>query len=145
MRQKPAPQNTFFNLKQEPQQFRPTSVATEFVDTDWDEEDDEDEVSEAEDNSPRVSLQSVGGFLSFLPVFSRSGNKTLTSGPRSLGSQVSRPSLRTTRSPHLVRVECRSSISNTLRSRLKALAAHTSSNFLPTSTRGTKQVRMMQF
>ncbi|QYS98149.1 hypothetical protein H0G86_005345 [Trichoderma simmonsii] len=60
MRQKPAPQNTFFNLKQEPQQFRPTSVATEFVDTDWDEEDDEDEVSEAEDNSPRVSLQSSG-------------------------------------------------------------------------------------
>jgi hypothetical protein len=61
MRQKPAPQNTFFNLKQEPQQHRPTSVATEFVDTDWDEEEDDGEVSEAEDNSPRVSLQSVSG------------------------------------------------------------------------------------
>ncbi|KAL7950766.1 hypothetical protein V8C42DRAFT_130027 [Trichoderma barbatum] len=60
MRQKPTPQSTFFNLKQEPQQFRPTSVATEFVDTDWDEEEDE-EVSEPEDNnSPRVSLQSSG-------------------------------------------------------------------------------------
>ncbi|RFU76109.1 hypothetical protein TARUN_6138 [Trichoderma arundinaceum] len=58
MRQKPAPQNTFFNLKHEPQQFRPTSVATEFVDTDWDEEDDV--ISEPEDNSPRVSLQSSG-------------------------------------------------------------------------------------
>lgn len=61
MRQKPAPQNTFFNLKQESQhQHRPTSVATEFVDTDWDEEEDDDEVSEPEDNSPRVSLQSSG-------------------------------------------------------------------------------------
>ncbi|KAM0253594.1 hypothetical protein ACHAQJ_007223 [Trichoderma viride] len=61
MRQKPAPQNTFFNLKHEsqPQQTRPTSVATEFVDTDWDEEDD-DAMSEPEGNSPRVSLQSSG-------------------------------------------------------------------------------------
>ncbi|RCI15466.1 hypothetical protein L249_3594 [Ophiocordyceps polyrhachis-furcata BCC 54312] len=35
---------------------RPVSVATEFVDTDWDEE----IVSDVEDNSPRVSLQSLG-------------------------------------------------------------------------------------
>ncbi|RDA92644.1 hypothetical protein CP533_1438, partial [Ophiocordyceps camponoti-saundersi (nom. inval.)] len=34
---------------------RPVSVATEFVDSDWDEE----IVSDAEDNSPRVSLQSL--------------------------------------------------------------------------------------
>ncbi|KAL7792939.1 hypothetical protein V8C37DRAFT_379592 [Trichoderma ceciliae] len=69
MRQKPAPQNTFFNLKHEPQQqFRPTSVATEFVDTDWDDDEDEEEdddddddvTSEPEDNSPRASLQSSG-------------------------------------------------------------------------------------
>lgn len=70
MRQKPAPQNTFFNLKHQPQQFRPTSVATEFVDTDWDEEDDHDDdddmISEPEDNSPRVSLQSVSQPCSFL-------------------------------------------------------------------------------
>jgi hypothetical protein len=65
MRQKPAPQNTFFNLKHEPQQqTRPTSVATEFVDTDWDEEDD-DAMSEPEGNSPRLSLQSVSGSFSF--------------------------------------------------------------------------------
>ncbi|PNY24721.1 Protein pob1 [Tolypocladium capitatum] len=55
MRQKPA-RDTFFSLKTESQTQRPTSVATEFVDTDWDEE----IVSEAEDNSPRVSLQSSG-------------------------------------------------------------------------------------
>ncbi|GFP52463.1 protein pob1 [Trichoderma asperellum] len=59
MRQKPAPRDTFFNLKHEPQQIRPTSVATEFVDTDWDGEEDE-VISEPEDNSPRVSLQSSG-------------------------------------------------------------------------------------
>ncbi|KAL7927615.1 hypothetical protein ACQKWADRAFT_8872 [Trichoderma austrokoningii] len=59
MRQKPAPRDTFFNLKQEPQQTRPMSVATEFVDTDWEGEEDE-VVSEAEENSPRVSLQSSG-------------------------------------------------------------------------------------
>ena len=54
MRQKPT-RDTFFSLKAESQTQRPSSVATEFVDTDWDEE----IVSEAEDNSPRVSLQSV--------------------------------------------------------------------------------------
>lgn len=57
MRQKPAPRDTFFSLRSEPHNARPTSVATEFVDTDWDEE----IISEVEDNSPRVSLQSVSG------------------------------------------------------------------------------------
>lgn len=55
MRQKPAPRETFFSLKSEAHNARPTSVATEFVDTDF----DDDIISEAEDNSPRVSLQSV--------------------------------------------------------------------------------------
>ncbi|KAF4123454.1 SAM protein [Geosmithia morbida] len=56
MRQKPAPRDTFFSLRNEAQDLRPVSVATEFVDTDWDEE----TFSEPEDNSPRVSLQSSG-------------------------------------------------------------------------------------
>jgi hypothetical protein len=56
MRQKPVPRETFFNLKHEPRSLRPESVATEFVDTDWDED---DIISEPEDNSPRLSLQSV--------------------------------------------------------------------------------------
>lgn len=56
MRQKPAPRDTFFSLKSEPQTFlRPSSVTTEFVDTDF----DDDTVSETGNNSPRVSLQSV--------------------------------------------------------------------------------------
>lgn len=59
MRQK-STRDTFFSLKNESQKLRPTSVATEFVDTDWDEE----IISEAEDNSPRVSLQSVSAALS---------------------------------------------------------------------------------
>jgi hypothetical protein len=59
MRQKPAPRDTFFSLKNEMIDQRPTSVATEFVDTDW----DEDIISDAEDNSPRISLQSVSGSL----------------------------------------------------------------------------------
>lgn len=56
MRQKPVPSDTFFTLKNESHGQRPTSVATEFVDTDWDEE---DIISDDEDNSPRISLQSV--------------------------------------------------------------------------------------
>lgn len=44
-----------FSSKHDSHAHRPMSVATEFVDTDWDEE----IVSDVEDNSPRVSLQSV--------------------------------------------------------------------------------------
>lgn len=64
MRQKPAPRDTytFFSLIKDHQQGRPTSVATEFVDTDWDEE--EGLFTDAEDNSPRGSFQSVSS-LSF--------------------------------------------------------------------------------
>ncbi|KAJ2975096.1 hypothetical protein NQ176_g5709 [Zarea fungicola] len=58
MRQKPAPRDTFFNLINNSQQCRPMSVATEFVDTDWDEE--ETILTDVEDNSPRVSVQSSG-------------------------------------------------------------------------------------
>jgi hypothetical protein len=54
MRQKQSLRDTFFGLKSEPQ--RPTSVATEFMDTDYD---DDEIVSEIEDNSPRVSINSV--------------------------------------------------------------------------------------
>jgi hypothetical protein len=56
MRQKQTYRDNFFNVRQDKQGYRPTSVATEFVDTDWDED---DIISEPEDNSPRVSLQSV--------------------------------------------------------------------------------------
>ncbi|TQV99836.1 hypothetical protein V2A60_005266 [Cordyceps javanica] len=58
MRQKPAPQDTFFNLINDSQHYRPTSVTTEFVDTDWDE--DETILTDAEDSSPRGSFQSSG-------------------------------------------------------------------------------------
>lgn len=58
MRQQPLPRDTFFSLKNESQILeRPISVATEFVDTDWEEEDEI--ISDEEDNSPRISLQSV--------------------------------------------------------------------------------------
>lgn len=55
MRQKAATRDTFFSLKSGMVDQRPLSVATEFVDTDWDEE----IISDDENNSPRVSLQSV--------------------------------------------------------------------------------------
>ncbi|KAJ3472185.1 hypothetical protein NLG97_g11210 [Lecanicillium saksenae] len=58
MRQKPVPRDTFFNLINDSQNYRPTSVATEFVDTDWDEE--ESILTDAEDISPRGSFQSSG-------------------------------------------------------------------------------------
>lgn len=56
---------TFFSVKSESRGMRPTSVATEFVDTDWDED---DIISEPEDNSPRVSLQSVSQALTPQPA-----------------------------------------------------------------------------
>lgn len=66
MRQKPAPRDTFFNLINNSQQCRPMSVATEFVDTDWDEE--ETILTDVEDNSPRVSVQSVCPNLSYVEI-----------------------------------------------------------------------------
>jgi hypothetical protein len=51
--------DTFFSLKRE-RQRRPTSVATEFVDTDWDDDDIISDLEEPIDNSPRHSLNSVG-------------------------------------------------------------------------------------
>ncbi|CAJ2501055.1 Uu.00g039080.m01.CDS01 [Anthostomella pinea] len=59
MRQKSRLHDPFFGLKGlEP---RPTSIATEIVDTDWDEEDMVSEIEEDDDiNSPRVSLNSSG-------------------------------------------------------------------------------------
>ncbi|KJZ73678.1 hypothetical protein HIM_07011 [Hirsutella minnesotensis 3608] len=50
------PKQKFFRENGESRMNRPMSVATEFVDTDWDEEPS----SEAGDNSPRISLQSSG-------------------------------------------------------------------------------------
>lgn len=58
MKQKRTNRDTFFSVKNDTVDQRPLSVATEFVDTDWDEE----IISDAEDNSPRVSLQSVSEF-----------------------------------------------------------------------------------
>ncbi|KAI0175610.1 hypothetical protein GGR52DRAFT_319450 [Hypoxylon sp. FL1284] len=60
MRQKSHLHDPFFGLKG--LDLRPTSIATEIVDTEWD-EDDDDIVSEIEDddpNSPRLSLNSSG-------------------------------------------------------------------------------------
>ncbi|GJC84158.1 protein pob1 [Colletotrichum liriopes] len=55
MREKANMRDTFFGIKAEPQ--RPTSVATEFMDMEWDDE----VLSEFEDNSPRISVNSSGG------------------------------------------------------------------------------------
>ncbi|KAJ4235912.1 hypothetical protein FSOLCH5_007267 [Fusarium solani] len=89
MRQKPLPRDTFFSLKNDSQILqRPTSVATEFVDTDWEEEqeedDDEEIISDVEDNSPRLSLQSSGQ-----PSFTTVSSFDEVPTPRSSGSQVS--------------------------------------------------------
>ncbi|KAK2002284.1 PH domain-containing protein [Colletotrichum falcatum] len=55
MREKAIMRDAFFGIKAEPQ--RPTSVATEFMDMEWDDE----VLSEFEDNSPRISINSSGG------------------------------------------------------------------------------------
>ncbi|KAH6606517.1 hypothetical protein Trco_005670 [Trichoderma cornu-damae] len=98
MRQKPAPQNTFFNLKHEPQQFRPTSVATEFVDTDWDEEDDE-VMSEPEDNSPRSGQPSITTLSSYDEVPTPRSSRA----PQVYLEQLSPKQVEGPRGPHLFR------------------------------------------
>ncbi|KAK9769787.1 putative SAM and PH domain-containing protein [Seiridium cardinale] len=58
MQQKTRLHDSFFGLKgPEP---RPSSIATEIVDTDWDEEDIVSEIEDDDPNSPRVSLNSSG-------------------------------------------------------------------------------------
>lgn len=52
MRHKAGIRDSLFSIKRDD---RPMSVATEFVDMDW----DEDIMSEIEDNSPRHSVNSV--------------------------------------------------------------------------------------
>ncbi|PHH67132.1 hypothetical protein CDD80_878 [Ophiocordyceps camponoti-rufipedis] len=56
MRHKPTDESFYSKADANAYYQRPISVATEFVDIDWDEE----ITSDAEDNSPRVSLQSLG-------------------------------------------------------------------------------------
>lgn len=66
MRQKPVPHNAFFSLIADSPQKRPVSVATDIVDTDWDEDDNgqddiiyDDLIISDEDISPRASIRSV--------------------------------------------------------------------------------------
>lgn len=58
MQQKTRLHDSFFGMKgPEP---RPSSIATEIVDTEWDEDDIISDIEDDDDaNSPRVSLQSV--------------------------------------------------------------------------------------
>ncbi|KAM5351735.1 hypothetical protein ACJ41O_004458 [Fusarium nematophilum] len=101
MRQKPLPRDTFFSLKNDSQLQRPTSVATEFVDTDWEEEDEI--ISDDEDNSPRLSVQSSGQ-----PSFTTLSSYDEVPTPRSSRSQEiyvehSPKQVEGPRGPHLFR------------------------------------------
>lgn len=58
MKERGSLRDAFFGLNREPQ-GRPLSVATEFVDTDWDDEDILTDFEEPGDNSPRGSFHSV--------------------------------------------------------------------------------------
>ncbi|KAF4438895.1 pob1 [Fusarium acutatum] len=102
MRQQPLPRDTFFSLKNDSQLLdRPVSVATEFVDTDWEEEDEI--ISDEEDNSPRISLQSAGQ-----PSFTTVSSYDEVPTPRSSRSQevpldYSPKQVEGPRGPHLFR------------------------------------------
>ncbi|KAH7267020.1 uncharacterized protein BKA55DRAFT_500127 [Fusarium redolens] len=102
MRQQPLPRDTFFSLKNDSQILeRPISVATEFVDTDWEEEDEI--ISDEEDNSPRISLQSAGQ-----PSFTTVSSYDEVPTPRSSRSQevaldYSPKQVEGPRGPHLFR------------------------------------------
>ncbi|KAL2212615.1 hypothetical protein CC79DRAFT_435449 [Sarocladium strictum] len=102
MRQKPAPRDTFFSLRNEPQLHvdqRPTSVATEFVDTDF----DDDDILTDDGNSPRVSLQSSGQ-----PSFTTLSSYEEATTPRSSRSRENyadnwQKPIQGPRGPHLFR------------------------------------------
>ncbi|KAG9505871.1 hypothetical protein J7337_002844 [Fusarium musae] len=102
MRQQPLPRDTFFSLKNDSQLLdRPISVATEFVDTDWEEEDEI--ISDEEENSPRISLQSAGQ-----PSFTTVSSYDEVPTPRSSRSQevpldYSPKQVEGPRGPHLFR------------------------------------------
>ncbi|EGY22737.1 hypothetical protein VD0002_g969 [Verticillium dahliae] len=100
MRQKANLRDTFFGLKSEPQD-RPISVATEFVDTDWDEE----IISEAEDNSPRHSVNSSGGQPSITTLSSYDEVPTPRSSQSRVGylEGISPQAVEGPRGPHLFR------------------------------------------
>jgi hypothetical protein len=70
MLQKSRLHDSFFGMKgPEP---RPSSIATEIVDTDWDEEEILSEIEDEDPNSPRLSLNSVCSFIFiFFIVFGR--------------------------------------------------------------------------
>ncbi|KAM0332466.1 hypothetical protein ACHAQA_002747 [Verticillium albo-atrum] len=100
MRQKASLRDTFFGLKNDLQD-RPVSVATEFVDTDWDEE----IMSEAEDNSPRHSVNSSGGQPSITTLSSYDEVPTPRSSQSRVGyvEGISPKAVEGPRGPHLFR------------------------------------------
>ncbi|KAF7545262.1 hypothetical protein G7Z17_g9303 [Cylindrodendrum hubeiense] len=109
MRQKPIPRDTFFSLKNESQLHR-QSVATEFMDTDWDEEEEEILSDVEDDNSPRLSVQSSGQ-----PSFTTVSSYDEVPTPRSSRSQeegyyqYSPKQVEGPRGPHLFRSSTASS------------------------------------
>ncbi|TDZ17730.1 Protein pob1 [Colletotrichum orbiculare MAFF 240422] len=89
MREKAPLRETFFGLKAEPQ--RPLSVATEFMDVEW----DDDVLSELEDNSPRISVNSSSGQPSITTLSSYDEVPT----PRSSQDQMAFPEAQLPRKP----------------------------------------------
>lgn len=99
MRQKQFTRDTFFNVKNGPYMDRPTSVATEIVDTDWDEQ---DTLSEAGEDSPRLSLHSSGGQRSITTISSYDEAPTPRSAARGFADPYSKQ-VEGPRGPHLFR------------------------------------------
>ncbi|KAJ0291178.1 hypothetical protein COL940_000366 [Colletotrichum noveboracense] len=89
MREKVPMRDTFFGLKSEPQ--RPSSVATEFMDMEWDDE----VLSELEDNSPRISVNSSSGQPSITTLSSYDEIPT----PRSSQGRVAYPDIQSLNKP----------------------------------------------
>jgi hypothetical protein len=133
MRQKQASyQETFFSVKNDSHGYRPSSVATEFVDTDWDED---DIISEPGDNSPRASLQS--GQPSFTTVSTYDEAPT----PRSSRSRdayfgMTAKPVEGPRGPHLFRLSTDSSFNEDL--------VLTLSPITPKAPRGYADLRLVK-
>jgi hypothetical protein len=111
MRQKSRLHDSFFGLKgPEP---RPSSIATEIVDTDWDGEDIVSEIEDDEPNSPRVSLnssgqQSITTLSSYEEAHTPRSSRTREAYPFDLDPAVP---VKGPRGPHLFRSSTASSFS----------------------------------
>ncbi|KAI0482370.1 hypothetical protein GGR56DRAFT_663326 [Xylariaceae sp. FL0804] len=108
MRQKGRLSDTFFGFKGV--DLRPTSIATEIVDTDWEGEDIASEIEYDEPNSPRSGQQSAATLSTYDEAQTPRSSRAREAYP--FECEPPRPSIEGPRGPHLFRSSTASSTSH---------------------------------